>query len=201
MHCKTRGSRKSGEKLLMPESITHEQAIRQEFSANQLSKEIIGRKVGAPNVLVTTHLSKEEDHFNKDAHRDFMIKDMIGSNIGNRHPNQRQSNSPQSRQNLSCLPEKYFDRKRKNDAKLASMLPGGARQNRHKSSEHPSSKGKVSKSHDQIKQTASYKQNLYKLAAMKSKQKQISLMDYLDSSLAHQDPPHQTLNILTATGD
>lgn len=98
-----------------------------------MSKEIIGRKVGAPNVLVTTHLSKEEDHFNKDVHRDFMIKDMVASGkIANPHSSSlnrhmRQSNSPLTRQNLSFLPEKYFDRKRKNDAKLVSILPGGVR--------------------------------------------------------------------------
>lgn len=36
---------------------------------------------------------------------------------------------------------------------------------------------------------------------MKSKQKQVSLLDYLDSSLAREEPPLQTLNILTATAD
>jgi hypothetical protein len=42
------------------------------------------------------------------------------------------------------MPDKYFDRKRKNDAKLQSMLPAGARQNKNKASEQ--SRGKVSKS-------------------------------------------------------
>lgn len=58
---KARG--RQGDRQLMPEAVTHQQAIRQEFSQSTLSKDIVGRKVGAPNLVVTSHLSKEDDLF------------------------------------------------------------------------------------------------------------------------------------------
>lgn len=79
------------------------------------------------------------------------------------------------------------------------MLLAGTRAAKNKSTEQ--TRGKASKSQDQIRQIASQKGKLNRLAAMKSKQKQVSLLDYLDSSLAGQEPPLQTLNILTATAD
>ena len=50
---------------------------------DQMSKEIIGRKVGAPNLVVTSNLSKEEDLFNQERQRDLMMLDIIATNIVN----------------------------------------------------------------------------------------------------------------------
>jgi hypothetical protein len=75
--------------MVVPEGVTHEQAIRQDFSENTLSKDIVGRKVNAPNLVVTSHLSKEDDLFSQERQRELMMLDMIATNIVNQHSNSR----------------------------------------------------------------------------------------------------------------
>ena len=63
--------------------MTQEQAIRhQEY--NQQNRGLVGRIVGAPSLVVTSHMSREEDLFHE-RKRDLMVLDMIASNIANQH--------------------------------------------------------------------------------------------------------------------
>lgn len=84
----------------MVDGIKPEQAIKQDF--HQLSKEIVGRKVGAPSLVVVPHHAKEDDLFGQERQRDLMVLDMIATGIVNQHSSSlskyhRQSLSPSSR--------------------------------------------------------------------------------------------------------
>jgi hypothetical protein len=72
-------------KQLLAESITQEQAIAHEFQLNEKSKKIVGRIVGAPNLVVTSNLNKDEELLKQERQHEMVVLDMIANNIVNQH--------------------------------------------------------------------------------------------------------------------